>query len=312
MPTDLQDKINELHEQYQNDQSGEVASYIPELARANPDWFAIAIVTVDGQIYKVGDFEQTFTIQSLSKFATYGLALEDYGREYLLSHIGVEPTGKSFNSVVLDEKTGRPYNPMVNAGAIAIADIIKGDSLTDKLHRVLATFRRYVGHDLHLDGVTFASERATGHHNRAIAHLMRSANIIHGDLDDALDLYFQHCSLLVNAVDVATMAATLANGGINPRTDERALNERYIGDVLSVLYTCGMYDTSGDWSYRVGLPAKSGVSGGIFAIVPGRMGIAVFSPPLDTHGHSVRGVRVIQALSQSLCLHIFSLCSPDA
>lgn len=311
MSTDLQALINDLHAEFADLDGGNVASYIPELARADPNWFGIAIVTCDGQVFKTGDHAQQFTIQSMSKAVTYGLALEDHGRDYLLERIGVEPTGKSFNSVVLDERTGRPFNPMVNAGAIAVAEIINGESLTDKLHRVTATFNKFIGRSVHLDGITFMSERATGDHNRAIAHLMRASHVLTGDIDDALDLYFQQCSLLVDTVDIATMAATFANKGINPITQERALQAAYISDVLSVMYTCGMYDTSGMWSYRVGLPAKSGVSGGIFAVVPGHMGIAAFSPPLDAHGHSVRSVKAIEALASKLCLHIFNACEPD-
>lgn len=304
-PESIQDILNRLHETYQSLHEGTVASYIPELARANPDWFAIALVTTQGEIYTVGDVQQPFTIQSMSKPFTYGIALEDYGREEVLEHIGVEPTGKTFNAIVLDEKTGRPSNPMVNAGAIAIADLIKGTDLTDKLRRMLTVFKSYAGHDIHLDATTFTSERLTGHTNRAIAYLMRASGVLKGDIDAALDFYFQQCSLLVTCQDLATMAATFANGGVNPVTGEQAVQATYVRDILSVMYTCGMYDTSGEWAYRVGLPGKSGVSGGIFAVVPGRLGIAVFSPPLNEHSHSVRGLKVIESLSQELGLHIF-------
>lgn len=297
--------LKELYEKYLPLRDGSIATYIPELAKANPAWFAICIVTLDGKAYKVGDFDQLFTIQSMSKPFTYGLALEDFGRDHLLSRIGVEPTGRSFNAIILDEKSGRPHNPMMNAGAIAISDIIKGHNLTEKLKRLLQVLDRYAGHPVHLDGPTYTSERMTGHHNRAIAHLMRASGILQGDLDTALEFYFQQCSLLVSCLDVATMAAALANRGVNPVTGQRALQQKYVRDILSVMYTCGMYDSSGEWAYRVGLPAKSGVSGGIFGVVPYQMGISVFSPLLDEFGHSVRGLKVFEDLSTRLNLHIF-------
>ena len=303
--TDYQALIDDLHARFKNLDEGDVATYIPQLANTDPDLFAIAIVTVDNEVYHAGDCETLFTLQSMSKPFTYGMALEDYGREYMQTRVGVEPTGKSFNAISLDEKTGRPLNPMINAGAIAIADIIKGADVTEKLNRILDKLSIYAGRQLHLDGAVFTSEQQTGHRNRALGHLMRGSNMIRGSLDDALHLYFQQCSLLINTQDLATMAACFANGGVNPVTGKRALEQKYIRDLLSVMYTCGMYDSSGEWAYRIGLPAKSGVSGGIFAVVPNKMGIAVFSPPLDAIGHSVRGMQVFAALSEALDFHIF-------
>lgn len=303
--TDYQALIDDLHTRFKDLDEGDVATYIPQLANTDPNLFAIAIVTIDGEVYQVGDFDTLFTLQSMSKPFTYGMALEDFGRDYMETRIGVEPTGKSFNAISLDEKTGRPLNPMINAGAIAVADIIKGKDVTEKLNRILEKLSVYAGRKLHLDGAVFTSEQQTGHRNRALAHLLRGENMLRGSLDDALHLYFQQCSLLVNTHDIAAMASCYANGGINPVTGKRAIEQKYIRDILSVMYSCGMYDSSGEWAYRIGLPAKSGVSGGIFAVVPNKMGIAVFSPPLDAIGHSVRGMKVFAALAEALTFHIF-------
>ncbi|MBD2002280.1 MULTISPECIES: glutaminase A [Cyanophyceae] len=303
----LQNFLNELHLKYKSMRDGLLANYIPELAKANPDWFGICIATVDGQIYEVGDYEQLFTIQSISKAFVYGMALEDHGRDYVLTRVGVEPTGDSFNSIVLDESSKRSYNPMVNAGAIATTSLIKGSGPTERLVRMLDMFQRYVGHNLFIDMPVFMSERTTGHRNRAMAHLMLNFGMIDAKIEEALDLYFQQCSLMVNCRDLAVMAATLANNGINPITKDRAVDSRYVRDILTVMYTCGMYDFAGEWAYTVGLPGKSGVSGGLLVVVPQQMGIGIFSPPLDSHGSSVRGMQVCKELSERFGLHLFDL-----
>jgi len=297
--------LADLHQRYSTVQEGQVASYIPELAKMSPDLFGIAIATTDGQIFEVGDTDPLFTIQSISKVFVHGLALEDHGRDFILSRVGVEPTGDAFNSIVLDEQSKRPYNPMVNAGAIATTSLIKGQDLTERLNRLLDMFQRYIGHDIFVDMATYVSERSTGDRNRAMAYLMRHFGMIEADVEDALDLYFQQCSVMVNCRDLAVMAATLANHGTNPLTGEQAVNPRYIRDILSVMASCGMYNFAGEWNYRIGLPAKSGVCGGIIAVVPEQIGIAIFSPPLDERGNSVRGVKVCETLSQTLGLHLF-------
>ncbi|UBF29447.1 glutaminase A [Kovacikia minuta CCNUW1] len=307
----IQAILQELYLKYQPLSEGKLASYIPELAKANPDWFGICIATVDGQIYEVGNSDQLFTIQSISKVFVYGMALEEHGREALLTKVGVEPTGDPFDSIIrLDDYSKRPENPMVNAGAIATTSLIKGNNPTDRLNYLLDMFRHYTGHDMFIDMSVFVSERTTGHRNRAMAHLMRHFGMIDEKIDDALDLYFQQCSVMVNCHDLAVMAATLANRGVNPCTGKRAVAACYIRDILSVMYTCGMYNFAGEWAYKVGLPAKSGVSGGIIAIVPNQLGIAVFSPPLDSRGNSVRGIKVCEDLSRRFELHMFD--SPTA
>lgn len=260
---------------------------------------------MDGKVYTAGDADQTFTIQSISKAFVYGYALAEYGRDAVLAHIGVEPTGEAFNSIVLDEVHNRPFNPMVNAGAMAAADMIKGDVPEARIATMLEVLSRFAGRSLHVDEAVFRSEQATGHRNRAIAYMMLNSGMIHSAPETILDIYFRQCSVRVNCVDLALMAATLANDGVNPVTGERALPSEYIQDVLTVMNSCGMYNYAGQWSYEVGMPAKSGVSGGILAVIPGQVGIGVFSPRLDEHGHSVRGVRTCKEISETFGLHVF-------
>jgi glutaminase len=302
--------LTELHDRYRGLRDGRVADYIPQLATADPDWFSICAATVTGEQYAVGDADAHFTLQSISKPFVFGLALEDHGREFISERVGVEPTGDAFNSIIrLDDRSHRPHNPMVNAGAIAVTSCLRGSGPTERLNRMLAMFGRYLGTDVTVDMSVFMSERTTGHRNRAIAHLMVNFGMLEGSVDEALDLYFQQCSVTVTCRDLALMAATLANAGTNPVTGVRAVDPGYIRDLLSVMFTCGLYDYTGEWAYRVGLPAKSGVGGGILVVVPGVLGLGVFSPPLDTHGNSVRAVRVCEDLSRDLRLHVFDPAS---
>lgn len=303
----IQDYLNNLLAKYAGLNEGTVADYIPELATANSEWFGICIATPDGQIYEVGDTRQSFTIQSISKPFTYGIALEDRGLMAVLSKIGVEPSGDAFNSISLDPNSHRPVNPMINAGAIATTGLIKGKSQKDKLRGIINAFSNYVGHDVKIDEKVYRSERTTGHRNRAIGYMLRNFDIISSDPNPVLELYFQQCSILVDCRDLAVMAATLANGGLNPLTGRRAVKNEYVENILSVMGTCGMYDYAGEWIYRVGMPAKSGVGGGILAVLPGRLGIGVFSPCLDVHGNSVRGIKVCNDLSRDLELHLFNV-----
>jgi glutaminase len=282
-----------------------VATYIPELSKADPSHFGIALVTADGQIYEVGESRHLFTVQSISKPFVYGLALEDRGLEYVLNKVGVEPTGDAFNSIIFDGRKNRPFNPMVNAGAIATTALIKGEGHDKRLSRILQMFARFVGRPVEIDQAVFLSERATGHRNRAIAYLELNFGMIDERIDEHLDLYFEQCSILVSAKDLAVMAATLANNGINPLTGQRAIAEDHVKNVLSVMSSCGMYDYAGEWSYRIGLPAKSGVGGGIIAVLPGQFGIGTYSPLLDEQGNSCRGIQVCEELSERFKLHMF-------
>ncbi len=304
-------ELNELHLKYRDHTEGKVASYIPELAKADPKWFGIAIATADGHVYEVGDFDRRFTIQSIANPFMFGLALEERGFAKVRSHVGVEPSGDSFNAVQIHPK-GIAHNPMINAGAITIASLINGTDPTERLTRMLDRFARFAGHDVLVDMKTYVSEKGSAHRNRAIAHFLHNFGILEGDIDAALDLYFQQCSTLVTCRDLAVMAATLANAGTNPLTGLQALDRRNVKEVLSVMFTCGMYSYSGQWVYSVGLPAKSGVGGGILAVVPGQMGIGVFSPALDPHGNSLRGIKVCEELSAKFSLHLFQVLLGDS
>ncbi|MFN8141219.1 MAG: glutaminase A [Solirubrobacterales bacterium] len=302
----VQALLERLHERHAGDLSGEVASYIPELAGADPEWFGISMVTADGSVYEVGDTRREFTIQSISKPLTFALALEAIGEEEVRRHVDVEPSGEAFNSITLQPGTGLPLNPMVNAGAIATASLIEPLGFEKPIDRILHEYSQFAGRHLKVDEQVFTSENETGNRNRAIAYLLKNAGVIDRDVEEVVETYFRQCSTLVTCRDLATMAATLASTGVNPVTGERVVREDTVRNVLSVMASCGMYDAAGDWLYTVGLPAKSGVAGGIIAVLPGQLGVAVYSPPLDLHGNSVRGVKVCEDLSDELHLHVMS------
>jgi glutaminase len=306
----IMDYLNDLREKFAGVDTGEVADYIPELATANGDWFGICVATTEGNVYEVGESRQEFTIQSISKPFVYGLALEDNGRKDILEKIGVEPTGDAFNSISLDPVTGQPANPMINAGAITAAGQIMGYNNEKKLARVVDMLSAYAGRSLEIDEKVYQSESETGHRNRAIGYMLRNFNILEDDPTDTLELYFKQCSASVNCRDLAIMGATLANAGINPLTQRRAIRGEYVENVLSVMGSCGMYDYAGEWIYKVGMPAKSGVAGGVVAVLPGKLGIGVFSPPLDARGNSVRGIEVCNRISMDFNLHMFNVVQP--
>ncbi|CAM2917207.1 glutaminase A [Prescottella defluvii] len=299
----VDDFITRVYDVVRADQGGNVADYIPELAAAIPDRFGIAVATSDGHVYEVGDCDVEFTIQSISKPFTYALALADRGIDAVGEKIDVEPSGEAFNEISLDPDTERPRNPMINAGAITSASLVAGSDPVERFERIRQLYSRCAGRELTLDEAVYASEARTGHRNRAIGYMLRSFGVITGDPDEAVDLYFRQCSIDVTCRDLAMMAATLANNGVNPLTRDRVLNPALVERVLSVMTTCGMYDAAGEWVTEVGMPAKSGVGGGVLAVLPGQLGIAVFSPRLDRHGNSVRGVEACRALSRDLELH---------
>ena len=302
----IQDYLEKLRHEFAAVKDGAVATYIPGLAKANPDWFGICLVTAAGAVYEVGDSRLPFTIQSISKPFVYGQALEDNGRTEVLKKVGMEPTGDAFNSISLEPGTGRPRNPMINAGAIATTSLIAGKSPRTRLQRLLDMFALYAGHGVTVDEAIYHSESETGHRNRAIGHMLRNFDILASDPMPAVELYFQQCSVSVTAHDLGIMAATLANRGVNPVTGKQAIRGEYVESVLSVMGSCGMYDYAGEWIYKIGMPAKSGVSGGIIAVLPGQLGIGVFSPPLDARGNSVRGIRVCDAISRDCDLHLLN------
>ena len=301
----IQTYLEQLLARHAPQKSGKVADYIPELQQADPDWFGICIATHDGHVYEVGDARQPFTIQSISKPLSYGLALEQRGEAAVLARIGVEPSGDAFNAISLHPVTGTPLNPLINAGAIATCGLVRGKTAQEKIAHILDTFSRYAGRRLDIDDRIYRSESETGHRNRAIGWMLRNFDVLEDDPTATLEAYFQQCSIRVTCRDLALMGATLANGGVNPVTGVRAIPQGYVSNVLSVMATCGMYDASGEWLYRTGLAAKSGVGGGIMAVQPGRLAIAVFSPLLDPQGNSVRGVAVCQEMAAELGLHLF-------
>ena len=296
--------ITHLHDAHRSNDDGVVATYIPELGKANPDHFGISVATVDGQVFSVGDWQQEFTIQSICKPLAFLMALEMHGRDKTLSRVGVEPSGDAFNSVQLDPHN-RPFNPMVNAGAIAIASLIKGDSRDAGVTRFVEHLSLAAGRPLRVDEAVYASEAEAGNRNRAIAYLLRACAVIDEDVDHTLHQYFSQCSVLVNSRDLATIGATLANMGEHPVTHDEVFDVRHVKDALAVMFTCGMYDFSGEWAYRVGVPAKSGVSGGVLAVINRQFSVAVFSPRLDARGNSVRGIKVCTDLAEEFGLHAF-------
>ena len=287
------------------DRSGEVAGYIPELASVDPEPFGVAVVSVRGRIHAAGDAAVPFTIQSVSKPFVYALALSQTGLDEVSRHVGFEPSGEPFNAISLEPDTGRPDNPLINAGAIVTSALVEGTSAADRFERIRGFLSACAARDLDVDDDVFASEARTGDRNRALAHLARSGGVLRGSVDDATEVYFRQCSIVVSTIDVAVMAATLANGGVNPITHERVMDERVATTALAVMATCGMYDRSGEWMARVGLPAKSGVGGGIAAVQPAEFGIGVFSPRLDRWGNSVRGSALLHTLSSQFDLHVF-------
>ncbi len=298
--------LESLLDRYRDCREGDVASYIPELAKVDPDTFGICVATLDGHVYEVGDSRRRFTVQSISKPFVYGLSLDDHGVDGMARKVGVEPSGDAFNAISLGEEDGRPLNPMINAGAIATTgQVLAGDPAT-RLARILEMFRRYAGHPLEIDAAVYQSEARTGHRNRAIGHLLRNYDVLTDDPTPVVDVYFRQCSILVDCHDLALMAATLANQGRNPVTKERAIRAEHVESVLSVMASCGMYDSSGGWIHDVGMPAKSGVGGGVLAVLPGQFGIGIFSPRLDQKGNSVRAVRVCADLSEAWELHQFN------
>ncbi len=297
--------IERLYDAYGPLSEGEPADYIPELANVDPDAFAISVATTDGRRVGVGDVGQPFTIQSISKLMMYGLALETHGREQVMKRVGVAPTGDRFNAIVLDEIDNRAPNPMVNAGAIAVTDLVVGDDIDERVEVVRSLYERYLGRRPELDHDAWASERATGNRNRAIAYLMLSRGIIDDRVEQTLDLYFAQCSVLVTCDDLAVIGATLANHGVHPATGQQVVAPDVVRDMMSVALTCGMYDYAGEWTFTVGIPAKSGVGGGILGVLPGVGGLATYSPRLDEYGNSVRGVKVFEELSARFTLHLF-------
>lgn len=299
--------LQNLHDKYKNNNEGKVADYIPELAKVDPHYFGIAIVTVQGKVFAYGDADIPFAIESVSKPFVYALALEDNGEKTMSEKIGFNATGKPFNSVIaIEEMPHHLQNPLVNAGAIQVTSAIKGKDSAEKWQRVFSFIQSLSDGKVFLGDKVYQSEMATNQHNRAIGELLNSYQLMYGDPADAVDRYTKACSIMVTIKQLALMGATLANNGTNPLTHREVIPPTYVQDVLAQMVTNGLYENSGVWWQKVGLPSKSGVGGGIVAIVPHQFAIAVFSPPVDNAGNSVRAQRVIEELSKAWHLHLLA------
>jgi glutaminase len=293
--------LKEAHAKFAAVTEGANADYIPALAKVPSQLFGIALVTPDGKVHVVGDSDSLFSIQSISKVFTMARVMQDSGEDVFLSGVGVDATGQVFNSIVaIEQYKGHQMNPLVNPGAISTTGMVKGSSDKEKWSKILATHEAFAGRKLEVNKEVYQSEAATNQRNRAIAALMSAYGLIEDDSKMVTDVYTRQCSINVSAKDLAVMAGTLANGGTNPVTKKQAVAADHVPNILAVMATAGLYDDSGIWLYKTGLPAKSGVGGGIIAVVPGKFGIAAFSPPLDAAGNSVRAQRAIEYIAEQL------------
>jgi glutaminase len=300
-PAAIDKALKEAHAKYKTLQEGKNADYIPALAKVPSNLFGIALVTTDGQLHAVGDSDSLFSIQSISKVFTMARVMEDSGEQAIQDGVGVDATGQVFNSIVaIEQYKGHQMNPLVNPGAIATTGMVSGKTAAEKWSKILATYETFAGRKLAVNQEVYESEAATNQRNQAIGALMYAYGLIQDDSKMVTDVYTRQCSVNVSAKDLAVMAATLANGGKNPVTKQQVVKAEHVPNILAVMATAGLYDDSGIWLYNVGLPAKSGVGGGIIAVAPGKFGIAAFSPPLDAAGNSVRAQRGIQHVAEQL------------
>ena len=299
--------VREAYAHFRSDTSGKNADYIPYLAQVDTKLFGIAIVTTDNQVLTLGDADYAFSIQSISKVFTLALAMEELGPDKVFQRIGSEPTGRAFNSVtaVVDMPT-HTGNPLVNAGAIATTSLISGKDANEKWNKILAFYGKVAGEKLTLIEDVYKSEAATNTGNKALAMLLAKYERIYADPFESVDIYTKQCSVGVNATQLARMGATLANNGVNPATGEQVIKREDIPYILATMTMAGLYDSSGGWAWHVGLPAKSGVGGGIVAVAPGKGAIAVFAPPLDEAGNSVKAQKVIEYVAIKLHFNLFS------
>ena len=289
-------------------EQGQVATYIPELKKANRDDLGICLIDMNNNIYKAGNCDTKFTIQSISKAKVLAMVLEDNDWSYVFSKVGMEPSGDPFNSIMKLETTDtkKPCNPMINAGAIVTTSLIKGKDVKEKEERMLNFFKKLSKNDnLKINYDVYESEKATGDRNRAMAYLLKNDGFIEGNVEEVLDLYFKQCSIEVDCVDLARMGVNLASYGVDIETGERLVDENISRIVKTFMVTCGMYDASGEFAIKVGIPAKSGVGGGIMSSVPTKMGIGIYGPSLDTKGNSIAGLKILQKLSKEYNLNIF-------
>ena len=298
---DYQRAVDAAFAKYKNLQEGKNADYIPALAKVDPNVFGIALVTPNGKVYTAGDLSTRVSIQSVSKVFTMAAVIQLFGPKAIEDNMGVDATGQVFNSITaIEQYKGKEMNPLVNPGAIATTSMVPGNTAQEVWAKIIGIHNAFAGRNLDVDEEVYKSEAETNQRNQAIGRLMYAYGRIKDKPDQATDLYTRQCSIAVNARDLAVMAATLANGGRNPVTGQQVISAEYVPEVLAVMATAGLYDDSGKWLYHTGLPAKSGVGGGLIAVSPGKFGIAVVSPPLDAAGNSVRGQRAIADISAAL------------
>lgn len=308
----LQQAVDQAYTQFHSLNGGQNADYIPFLANVPGQLAAVAIVTCDGNVYSAGDSDYRFALESISKVCTLALALEDVGPQAVQDKIGADPTGLPFNSVIaLELHGGKPLSPLVNAGAIATTSLINAENVEQRWQRILHIQQQLAGEQVALSDEVNQSEQTTNFHNRAIAWLLYSAGYLYCDAMEACDVYTRQCSTLLNTIELATLGATLAAGGVNPLTHKRVLQADNVPYILAEMMMEGLYGRSGDWAYRVGLPGKSGVGGGILAVVPGVMGIAAFSPPLDEDGNSVRGQKMVARIRRGFIARLKRIHTSD-
>lgn len=305
-PTELQQAVNEAYNKYKGLQEGENADYIPILATVPSELFGVVIITKDGAVYEAGDTDFVFAIESTSKPFNLAMVMQEFGPEAILEKIGVEPTGMSFNSkLALELLPTRSVNPLVNAGAIAQVSMVTAKTEDERWDKVLANLSAFAGDDLKLMEEVFKSEYESSWSNRAIANMLYNYNRLYSDPEESMRVYTKQCSVGVNTRQLGFMGATLANGGVNPKTGKRLLDEEHVPQLLAIMLTAGFYDESGQWSFTAGLPAKTGVGGGVVAVVPGEMAIAAFSPRLNKSGNSIRATKAITYISEKFKLSIF-------
>lgn len=298
--------IEQAHQKYKSNNDGKVADYIPALASYSPNNFAITIATVDGKIYQVGDVNKPFPMESLSKVFTMALAMEQHGPQVVLDKLGANATGMPFNSGLAVELTkSAPENPLVNAGAMSTVSLIEAKDKTDRWNKILDNLNVWADATLTVNEPVYKSEMETNQHNQALAKLMESYNSFYGNTDDAVEIYTRQCSVDITVEQLAKMGAVLANKGKSPFNGKQLLNEKYVPQVLAEMAIAGLYDGSGKWLYTVGIPAKSGVGGGMVAVVPGEYAIAVYSPPLDEAGNSVRAQKTIEYVAEATKANVF-------
>ena len=299
---DIDSVLKTAYDKYRNLDEGANADYIPALAEVDSKLFGIVLVTVDGKVYSIGDIRSEVSIQSISKVFTMARVMDESGTDAIYNNMGVDATGQVFNSIVaIEQYKGQQMNAMVNPGAITATSMIKGDNAEAVWKNISSTYDDFAGRKLSVLDDIYQSEAETNQRNQALAMLMYAYGRIKKDPIVATDIYTRQCAIGVNTKDLATMAATLANGGVNPLTGKRVISNDIVPEVLAVMATAGLYDDSGQWLYRTGLPAKSGVGGGILAVSPGKFGIAAISPPLDAAGNSVRAQKAIADISNALC-----------